>query len=141
MHFRAFSFAGLILLAFVSAIRAQVDGGAIESSSEFVVLPRSVLFTGADRITPLRTEIKPSYTVKRASTPPVIDGKLNDWDGIPAITLDQPDQVRGGTWNGPADSSGTLRIVWDVRGLYFALNAKDNHVNLPGAGLEDCSTV
>ena len=37
--------------------------------------------------------------------------------------------MRGGKWSGPADLSGSLRVQWGDRGLYFALDVTDDVVN------------
>jgi hypothetical protein len=78
------------------------------------------------------------YTCYRLTSPPVIDGDLSDWPKLPVLFLGRQDQVASGEWKGPDDLYGSIRLGWNDKGLYFAIDVVDNEViqNLPDASAE-----
>jgi hypothetical protein len=64
----------------------------------------------------------PRYEVRRASTPPAIDGRLDDpaWTAAPAVTL----QFLWDTQTG-AKQMTRARLVWDAQALYVGFDADD----------------
>jgi len=83
----------------------------------------------AGEITTVINPEKPIYHVRRAAARPVIDGAIDDWQGVPVMLLDKAEQARG--WNGPDDLHGAMRVQWDEEGLYFCLEVVDNVHNAP----------
>jgi len=79
--------------------------------------------------TVLKTE-GPVYHVRRAELPPAIAIEADAWRDVPAMVLDQQEQASG-EWNGPADLSGSLRLLWDDQGLYFCLQVTDDIHSAP----------
>jgi hypothetical protein len=71
---------------------------------------------------------RPTYTCYRLAKAPVIDGDLSDWPGLPVIFLGRQEQVSTGEWKGPKDCYGTVRMGWDDRALYFAIEVTDDEV-------------
>ncbi len=71
---------------------------------------------------------RPEYTCFRLTKAPVIDGELSDWPGLPVIFLGRQEQISTGEWKGPKDCLGTVRLGWDDRALYFAIEVTDNEV-------------
>ncbi|MDP0497202.1 MAG: sugar-binding protein [Verrucomicrobiota bacterium JB024] len=73
---------------------------------------------------------KPSYTAYRlpAQTQIEIDGDLSEWPQLPVLLLGNQDQVSSGKWNGPGDSLAKVRITWDDRMLYMAIEVTDDDV-------------
>ena len=82
----------------------------------------------------------PAQTVTLSQTPPAIqvDGVLqtNEWALAAPLLLDRQDQVWSAetraSWNGPADLSGTFRIIQDGVVLYLAGHVQDDSVLVPG---------
>ena len=70
------------------------------------------------------------YHVRQAVKPPVVDGRADEWADVPAMTLDQKEQA-GRNWDGPADLSGSLRLLWDERALYFCATVRDDTHTAP----------
>jgi hypothetical protein len=85
-----------------------------------------------------RVEAK-EYTCYRLASPPMIDGDLSDWPGLPVILLGSEDQVSSGEWLGPADTQGVIRIGWDDKAMYFAIQIQDDEIvqNLPDGNAGD----
>ncbi len=78
-------------------------------------------------VRPPRHYAEPVYHVRRAEHTPVIDGYLDEWEGVPAIVLDQKKHCLGQIrWEGPEELSGAMRIMWDEKALYFALDVTDD---------------
>lgn len=71
---------------------------------------------------------RPEYTAYRLAKPPTIDGDFSDWPALPVIFLGRQEQVSTGEWKGPADCYGTVRIGWDDRAMYFAIEVTDDEV-------------
>ena len=84
--------------------------------------------TGVE-ILPPRHDAEPVYHVRRATQLPVLDGKLDEWQDVPAMVLDSKQHHRGGQWRGPKDLSGAMKMMWDEKGLYFALDVTDDVTN------------
>lgn len=78
-----------------------------------------------ESVSPLMPDGDHQYHVVKTSTRPVIDGALDEWSTVSAIRLDQKQQS-GGDWEGPEDLSGSLKMMWDDGGLYFALEVVDD---------------
>lgn len=92
----------------------QLSGRFIETGPAAVVLPPTGLV----------------YHVAQAVKPPVIDGRDDEWTTVPAMALDRKEQA-GRNWNGPADLSGSLRLLWDSSDLYFCLTVRDDVHHAP----------
>ncbi len=72
---------------------------------------------------------------RRAARPPAVDADLGDWAGPPAVLLKDAAWVRPRRdWGGPADLSGAVRLAWDDRGLYLAVEVRDADWVEPAAG-------
>lgn len=78
-----------------------------------------------DTITPILHTVSNTYHVARAKSPPSIDGSADEWRDVPAMVVSNKSQS-GGAWNGPADLSGSLRLLWDTNALYFCLEVTDD---------------
>ncbi|HEY66263.1 MAG TPA: hypothetical protein G4O02_17060 [Caldilineae bacterium] len=77
--------------------------------------------------TPYPTPSGPSYLIPRAGQPPILDGELNEWDGVPTLSLDKDNaSTIIGQVPSPADLSATLRAAWDPDHLYFAATINDD---------------
>ncbi len=81
---------------------------------------------------------RPKYTCYLLDKAPVIDGDLSDWPSLPVIFLGRQDQVSSGEWNGPDDCRAAIRLGWDDKALYFAIEVTDDHIiqDLPDSGAE-----
>ncbi|MBR4221898.1 MAG: hypothetical protein IKR81_12115, partial [Victivallales bacterium] len=76
---------------------------------------------------------RPRVVAKRAKGL-VIDGKLDEWDAYPAITLGErtPGQQHfTDKYDGDKDCSAKLHFAWDAQYLYIAAKVQDNHHNNP----------
>lgn len=64
-----------------------------------------------------------------------IDGKSDEWRQVPAVRLDQAVKVAAYTdktpWKGPADLSGTFRVMLDRENFYLLAEVRDD-ILLPG---------
>lgn len=60
-------------------------------------------------------------------TPPVIDGKLDDWKELPFV-VNQPGQIwtNAPAWKGPEDGSYRFAVSRDEENLYIAVKATDD---------------
>jgi hypothetical protein len=81
---------------------------------------------------------RPIYTCYRLAKAPVIDGDISDWPNLPVIFLGRQDQVSSGNWKGPDDCHALIRLGWDDKALYFAIEVTDDHLtqDLPDSGAE-----
>lgn len=63
----------------------------------------------------------------RTSTPPTIDGSLDEWASIPALKSNTRAQfLRGvGAWQGPETDSHAIQLQWDADHLYIAASVRD----------------
>lgn len=60
----------------------------------------------------------------RINTPPVIDGDLSEWAGVPGVDL--PWQVYSATdWDGSVDLQVDWRLSWDETNLYAGVTVTD----------------
>jgi len=89
---------------------------------------------------PIKREIRliPSYDCERFSSPPIIDGKLEDWQAIHPIVLDKRYQVASRDpikWIGPSDKSGKIYFGWDDTCLYFGAEVTDDIFCQPEHGV------
>ena len=91
-----------------------------------------------------------NYKAPKFGTPPVIDGKLNEWSNVPGVFLTGSLTVTGQldgtdvykdwetlgveTWESDADLSATFYAAWDDSNFYFACLAKDEKHENKGAG-------
>ncbi|MDP6381108.1 MAG: sugar-binding protein, partial [Phycisphaerae bacterium] len=75
----------------------------------------------------------PALLMQRAL---VVDGKLDEWAGIPAVFITGPYRtVLGGTkWTGNNDLSARLRLAWNTDGLLLALEVDDDVLKNPFKG-------
>jgi len=75
-----------------------------------------------------QTKNKPPQppSIVRVSTPPIIDGRLDEWKTIPAIASNTREQfLRGvGQWKGPDVDSHSVQLSWDDTNLYLAVSVR-----------------
>ncbi len=65
----------------------------------------------------------------QVTTPPIIDGDLNDWSSDGEVTLDaMTARIITGDQPSHYDLSATIRSRWDDNNLYFALSVFDNRL-------------
>ena len=87
---------------------------------------------------------KEYYTASAVSQPIVIDGKLNEWGGIPVLSdpkFSIPkgsgalgtgkyvlfEEYGGGTWTGPDDQTSAVQVVYDAENVYFGFVVTDDY--------------
>jgi hypothetical protein len=60
------------------------------------------------------------------TTPPVIDGQLDEWGSVPGVSANTREQfLRGvGFWKGPDVDSHTVQLSWDDTNLYMAVSVR-----------------
>jgi len=93
---------------------------------------------------------KEYYTVIYTPRPIVIDGKVDEWAGVPVLadpkfavpkfsgTNAHPNYVlfeeyAGGTWTGPDDLTSAVQIAYDTDNVYFGFVVTDDyHENISG---------
>ncbi|MCA9958443.1 MAG: restriction endonuclease [Anaerolineales bacterium] len=63
--------------------------------------------------------------VPRLTTAPTIDGRLDEWAGIPGITTPYV-TASVNTWDGQIDLEATWQIGWDEQFLYLGVTVVDN---------------
>ncbi len=100
------------LLSLSAAVSLSI--APIDVAAGLLSLPGRVDPAGA--IAPILATNQPVYHVARAAAAPVIDGQPDEWKAVPAMRVDQRAQA-GGQWDGPADLSGTLKLLWDDQAL------------------------
>ncbi|HVN67281.1 MAG TPA: sugar-binding protein, partial [Candidatus Sulfotelmatobacter sp.] len=75
--------------------------------------------------------VSPEKTVKRTAVAVKtggvkIDGKLDDWsNALPIVMKDSSFFKEGLKWDGPADLSGDVYLMWDEQNLYLAAAVTD----------------
>jgi len=62
------------------------------------------------------------------ATAPVVDGRLDDWDGTEGIPLEGCGHVvrSPDAYNGPDDLAAVLRYAWDAERVYLAVDVTDD---------------
>jgi len=72
------------------------------------------------------------YEAPKAAPPPIIDGDLGDWAGVPEMILGGDTwEANGGAWDNDADLSMTFMAMWDVDNLYVVSVVTDEaHINV-----------
>lgn len=86
---------------------------------------------------------KENYTaIHRGAAPIVVDGRLNEWTGVPVLsdpkfsipkgsgsggTLVLFEQYAGGIWSGPDDQTSAVEVVWDADNIYFGFIVTDDY--------------
>ena len=78
----------------------------------------SMLFIGQI----LLADSNDSYSIQKVTTPPVIDGNVSDWQGIPTMTFSVHNTGTAGT------ASGVAQAVWDDNAIYFSFAIQDSDV-------------
>jgi hypothetical protein len=76
--------------------------------------------TGDPRLRPNGAPVTAAFL----SSPPTIDGDLDDWD-LPGYAIDQV-TFGAAAWSGTADASGQFFIGWDANHLYLAVSVRDD---------------
>lgn len=77
-----------------------------------------------------------AYAVKRTG-PIAIDGKLDDWSGVPGVKMAEEkfffvgQGMSSAQWKGPKDLSAFFRLRWDSEFLYVAVEVTDDNVTEP----------
>ncbi len=89
----------------------RFEAGHIEVSEEQLVQADSENLERAALEAPPKT-----YTVKRFSTPPVINGRDNDWAGMPSLTVERVG----------FPFKGTVRMGYDDKNLYLLYAVQDD---------------
>ncbi|PZS02438.1 MAG: hypothetical protein DLM69_04050 [Candidatus Chloroheliales bacterium] len=80
------------------------------------------------------------YAALHFDQPPVIDGRLNEWQVNSGIEISQtanivPGLPRSKSWGGPSDLSGVSYEGWDANNFYLAVGVNDNvHVQTATGG-------
>jgi hypothetical protein len=96
----------------------------------------AVLFT-ANAFTPAANAQNTESTTStlgvplKPDPPPAIDGDLNDWNHVPALTiLDDREHVTTGRskWKSPDDLSAKIWVAWRADQLYLAAEVTDDRV-------------
>lgn len=82
------------------------------------------------------------------SSPPRIDGRLDEWRDMAPLVVENGDSWGGhhaSRWDGPDDLTGRAWSRWDDENLYFAFEVVDDHHDAPFANAEmhkfDCVHV
>jgi len=81
----------------------------------------------------VRQDLKlvPTLSAIRAPRRITIDGKLDEWKGVPMAPLDYPTGFSG---KDPSDLACKLGFQWDEDRLYLAVQTRDNEFYQPYAG-------
>ncbi len=87
---------------------------------------------------------KEYYTASAVTTPIVLDGKLNEWGGVPVLSdpkFSVPkgsgaagtgkyvlfEEYGGGTWSGPDDQTSAVQVAYDIDNVYFGFVVTDDY--------------
>lgn len=68
---------------------------------------------------------QPDFAVPRLTTPPAIDGSLDDWGSGPTIVSAYRVYAAAG-WDGSADLDATWRVGWDANNFYIGVTVVDD---------------
>lgn len=63
--------------------------------------------------------------VARLSRPPIVDGDLNEWAGLPTVTTPYITEQED-TWDGTLDVEANWQLGWDDDNLYVGVHIKDD---------------
>ena len=92
-----------------------------------------------------KNDIEPGkefYTVNRAQGAIVLDGKLDEWKGVPVLAdpkFSVPkgsgpngkyvlfEEYGGGTWSGPDDQTSAVQVIFDTDNVYFGFVVTDDY--------------
>jgi hypothetical protein len=92
-----------------------------------------------------KNDIEPGkefYTVNRAQGAITIDGKLDEWKGVPVLAdpkFSIPkgsgpngkyvlfEEYGGGTWSGPDDQTSAVQVIFDSENVYFGFVVTDDY--------------
>ncbi|MBM3850080.1 MAG: hypothetical protein FJ396_07805 [Verrucomicrobia bacterium] len=92
-----------------------------------------------------KNDIEPGkefYTVNRAQGTITIDGKLDEWKGVPVLAdpkFSIPkgsgpngkyvlfEEYAGGTWSGPDDQTSAVQVIFDSENVYFGFVVTDDY--------------
>lgn len=79
-----------------------------------------------------------SRTIQTPQAPsaPTIDARPDEWATVPAVAVDQPQQILRGaeSWRGAEIDSFTLRTQWDAQHLYILAEVHDPQHEQTGVG-------
>jgi len=78
-----------------------------------------------------RLELRPSFAVARAARPVVVDGKLDEWRGVPAAPLGYASRI---SIKEVDNLSAQVQWQWDESKLYLAVTVRDNVFYQPYTG-------
>jgi hypothetical protein len=109
-------------------IKAEID---VSLTAENPVIPKIELFSPELWIKGKQVK-ETVYPAAKFSKPPLIDGKLSDWNGFDYIYLGPQDYVdyQGNPDTGDDDMSAYFALGWDPNNLYFAAEVHDDiHIN------------
>ena len=87
---------------------------------------------------------KEYYTASAVTAPIVLDGKLNEWGGVPVLSdpkFSVPkgsgaagtgkyvlfEEYGGGTWSGPDDQTSAVQVAYDIDNVYFGFVVTDDY--------------
>ena len=87
---------------------------------------------------------KEFYTASATAKPIVLDGKLEEWGGVPVLAdpkFSIPkgsgasgtgkyvlfEEYAGGTWSGPDDQTSAVQVVYDADNVYFGFVVTDDY--------------
>jgi len=92
-----------------------------------------------------KNDIEPGkefYTVNRAPRAVAVDGKLDEWTGVPVLAdpkFSIPkgsgpngkyvlfEEYGGGTWSGPDDQTSAVQVIFDTDNVYFGIVVTDDY--------------
>jgi len=112
------------------SVRAPADGVMYPTptySSEYLYGPdqaKKILVRG-------RLELRPSFAVARAARPVVVDGKLDEWRGVPGAPLGYASRI---SIKDVENLSAQVQWQWDESKIYLAVTVRDNIFYQPYTG-------
>lgn len=78
-----------------------------------------------------RLELRPSFVVPRVTRPVVIDGNLDEWQGVPAAPLAYASRISASEVD---NLSAKVQWQWDESNIYLAVTVRDNVFYQPYTG-------